>query len=395
MAMEGVAPDAGPSRQFEIYVGGMMAGQPPAVPIDIHALETLAKEKMTREAFAYIAGGAGTESTINANRHAFERWRILPRMLRGVAQRSTAVELFGRALSSPILLGPIGVQEMVHPEADLATGRAASANDVPFVFSNQASVAMEKVADAMGSGPRYFQLYWSKERELSASLVRRAEACGCEAIFVTLDTTLLGWRTRDLEIPFLPFLIGQGIAQYTSDPVFRNMLARTPEEDISSAAQLFIRIYSEPGITWDQLSFLRQHTKLPIVLKGITHPQDGKLAIEYGMDGVVVSNHGGRQVDGAIGAFDALPGVVDAVAGKIPVLFDSGVRGGADVYKALAMGARAVLIGRPYAYGLAIAGQQGVEEVIRNFKADFDLTMALAGCRSVAEITRDTLARID
>lgn len=391
MAQEGIAPDAGPSRQFEIYVGGMLAGQKPAVPIDIHELEKAAKEKMSKEAFAYIAGSAGTESTACANRSSFERWRILPRMLRGVAKRSTEIELFGKKYRSPFLLAPIGVQEMVNDEADLATARAAAACGVPYIFSNQASVPMEKTASVMGDASRWFQLYWGKDDRLVASLAQRAEACGCEAITVTLDTTLLGWRTRDLDVTYLPFLQGKGIAQYTSDPVFCSMLEKPPAEDVFAASQLFIKIYSEPGLTWDKLEFLRKHTKLPILLKGITHPDDARLAIRYGMDGVVVSNHGGRQVDGAISSFDALPRVVDAIGGKIPVLFDSGIRGGADVFKALAMGAKAVLLGRPYAYGLTIAGQQGVEEVIKNFQADFDLTMALAGCRSIAEINRSTI----
>lgn len=386
-----VASDAGPSRQFEIYVGGMMADETPAVPADLDELERRARGAMSEKAYAYIAGSAGAESTTRQNRAALERWRIVPRMLRGVAQRSTAIELFGRTYPSPILLAPIGVQEMVHPEADLATARAAASCGVPYIFSNQASAPMEACAKAMDDAPRWFQLYWGKEDGLVASLARRAEACGCDAIVVTLDTTLLGWRVRDLDLAYLPFLEGKGIAQYTSDPYFRSKLAKPPEEDMMAASQLFIRIYSEPGLTWDRLAFLREHTKLPIVLKGINHPEDARLAVRHGVDGIVVSNHGGRQVDGAIGAFEALPGCVDAVEGKIPVLFDSGVRSGADVFKALAMGAKGVLLGRPYVYGLAVAGQEGVAQVIRNFLADFDLTMALAGCRNPSEITRETL----
>lgn len=394
MTMEPIASNAGPSRQFEIYVGGMLAGQKPAVPIDGGELERLAKEKMSAEAYAYIAGGAGTESTAQANREAFDRWKIVPRMLRGVANRSTTIELFGRTYPSPLFLAPIGVLEMVHPEADLAVARAAAANTVPYVFSNQASVPMEECAKVMGDAPRWFQLYWGKEDSLVASLAERAEACGCGAIVVTLDTTLLGWRTRDLDLTYLPFLQGKGIAQYTSDPFFRSLLDKPPTEDVPAAAHLFIRIYSEPALTWDRLAFLRKRTRLPIVLKGINHPDDAKLAIEHGMDGVVVSNHGGRQVDGAIGAFDALRDVVDAAADRVAVLFDSGVRGGADIFKALAMGARAVLLGRPYVYALTIAGEEGVSQFLRNYLADFDLTMALAGCRNVGEITRDTLVRV-
>jgi lactate 2-monooxygenase len=371
----------------------MLAGEKPAVPVDIHELERQAKAKMPAEAWAYIAGSAGIESTASSNRSAFENWQILPKMLRGVAERSTEIELFGHRYPSPILIGPIGVQEMVHPEADYATARAAATLRVPYIFSNQASVSMEECAKVMGDSPRWFQLYWGKDNRLVASLAKRAEAIGCQAIVVTLDTTILGWRTRDLDVTYLPFLIGKGIAQYTSDPFFRSLLEKPPEEDMMAASQLFIRIYSEPGLTWDRLAFLREQTKLPILLKGITHPDDARLAVEYGMDGIVVSNHGGRQVDGAISSLEALPLCADAIAGRIPVLFDSGIRGGADVFKALALGAKGVLLGRPYAYGLTIAGQRGVEEVVKNFMADFDLTMALAGCRNVGEITRETIAR--
>jgi lactate 2-monooxygenase len=262
--------------------------------------------------------------------------------------------------------------------------------------------------------------------DLVESLVARAEAAGAEAIVVTLDTTLLGWRTRDLDLAYMPFLRGKGIAQYTSDKVFRKLLGEPsdgeqpqPRPTLQAlrtliqltraypggflgnlrsgegrrAVQRFTEIYSRPSLTWDDLPFLRERTKLPILLKGLRHPDDARRAVEAGMDGIVVSNHGGRQVDGEIATLDALPGVVAAVDGQIPVLLDSGVRGGADIFKALALGARAVLIGRPYAYGLAIAGEAGVLEVIENFMADFDLTLGLAGCRSAAEIGPDALVK--
>jgi isopentenyl diphosphate isomerase/L-lactate dehydrogenase-like FMN-dependent dehydrogenase len=295
------------------------------------------------------------------------------------------------------------------------------------VFSNQASVAMERCATAMGDGPRWFQLYWSTSDELAASLVRRAEACGCDAIVVTLDTTLFGWRPRDLDLAFLPFALAKGIAQYTNDPVFVRLVEErlrepmpprgrvTPEAIRSllalsrrypgsfwrnlrsnvprAAVQLFLEIYSRPSLTWDDLSFLRSVTKLPILLKGVLDPEDARIAVERGVSGIVVSNHGGRQVDGAIASVDALPSIVDAVGDEVPVLLDSGIRGGADVFKALALGARAVLIGRPYVYGLALAGEEGVREVIRNIRAEFDLTMGLAGCRSASEVASARLAR--
>jgi lactate 2-monooxygenase len=295
---------------------------------------------------------------------------------------------------------------------------------VPFIFSSQASFPMEQVAAAMGDGPRWFQLYWSRDDALVRSFVARAEACGCEAIVLTLDTTMLGWRARDLDLAYLPFLRGKGIAQYTSDPVFMasldhplpdaapatrinlsalrtfgQMVRRHPGGMAANlrsgaprrAVQRFVATYSRPSLTWDDLAFLRRLTKLPILLKGIQHPDDARQAVERGMDGIVVSNHGGRQVDGAVGSLDALPGVVDAVAGRVPVLFDSGIRGGADVFKALALGAAAVCLGRPYAYGLALAGEAGVREVVQNVAADFDLTLGLAGCASVREVTREML----
>jgi lactate 2-monooxygenase len=389
------APSPGPGniRSAGIYMAGAFMQKKPQIPIRFDELEAAAKAAMLPEAFDYVAGAAGVEGTVNENRLAFERWRIVPRQLCGVAERDSSVTLFGQRLKSPLLLAPVGVLELAHPEADLAVARAASAEAVPMILSTQASVPMEKVAEALSGQPFWFQLYWSVSNELTASLAARAEACGAKAIVVTLDTTLLGWRPRDLKNAYLPFLAGKGIAQYTSDPVFRSMLARPPEEDGLGAAAKFAEIYSNPGLSWSDLAFLRNRTKLPIVLKGVLHPDDARLAIEHGMDGIVVSNHGGRQVDGAIAALDALPAAADAAGGKIPVLFDSGVRTGPDIFTALALGASAVLLGRPYVYGLALGGTEGVREVILNLLADFDLTMGLSGCRSVSTVTRDRLRR--
>ncbi len=418
--------DIGRQRQRAIYVAGI-GGRRPTVPVAPAELEKAAQAAMSPEAFAYMAGGAGREATMSANRAALDRWQIVPRRLRDCEQRDLSVELFGRKLPSPLLLAPIGVAEMAHPDADLAVARAAAAWGVPHIYSNQASVPMERCAAAAGSGPRWFQLYWNKSNEVVASFLRRAEACGCDALVLTLDTTMLGWRPRDLDLAYLPFLAGKGIAQYTSDPVFmREALAAgidpaAPKPPLNfptiatalaqkanfpggllqnlaspaprAAVQRFIATYSRPNITWDDLKFLRQHTKLPIVLKGILHAADARLALQHGVDGLIVSNHGGRQIDGEIGALDALPGVVDAVGGKIPVLFDSGIRGGADVFKALALGATAVCLGRPYVYGLAVAGEAGVHDVIGNVLAEFDLTLGLAGCRNVREITRECVVR--
>jgi len=410
-------------RQKEIYLNGF-AGIQPTVPVSIHSLEETAKKIMSPHAYAYIAGGAGNESTLHDNRAGFEKYKIVPRMLRDVSVRDISIELFGQKLSSPLLLAPIGVLEMAHPKADLAVGRAAASLNVPYIFSNQASKPMDVVAAAMGDSPRWFQLYWSKSNELVKSLVERAEKCGCSAIVVTLDTTVLGWRTRDLDLAYLPFLEGKGIAQYTSDPVFQklmdesepqakrnikmqsirglvemvknypggNFFSKLKSGQPVKAVQKFVSIYSNPALTWEDLKFLKTFTKLPVLLKGILHPDDARKAIDYGMNGIIVSNHGGRQVDGSISTLEALPSIIDAAQEKIPVLMDSGIRGGADIFKALALGAKAVCIGRPYVYGLAIAGEQGVKEVLQNTLTDFELTMALAGCKNISEITRSTLA---
>lgn len=406
-------------RQTDIYLPGM-SGLRQNVPTIWSSLEQAAKRKMSVAGYAYMAGGAGHETTISNNRRAFDRWEIVPRMLHDVGSRDLSIELLGMRLPSPMLLSPIGVLELAHKDADLAVGRAAAAEQVPMIFSNQASVPMEDVAKAMGDGVRWFQLYYSSNDDLVASLVKRAENVGCSAIVVTLDTTLLGWRTRDLDLAYLPFMQGMGIAQYTSDPVFNAKIAAMGDDDSTPQPKLtpallrnamrlrrtypdgdmdkarkavreFVGSYSRPSLTWDDISRLRDLTKLPIILKGILHPADAKIAVARGMDGVMVSNHGGRQVDGSIAAIDALPAVVEAVDGAVPVLMDSGVRGGADMIKALALGATAVGIGRPYAYGLAIAGEAGVREVLMNMKADFDLTMGLSGIAAAQDIARDTL----
>ena len=419
-AREGWAP--GPARQRDIYTEGV-GGVRPAVPTLLDALERGAEAAMTPQAWAYVSGGAGTGSTMRANRAAFERWRIVPRMLRDTSQRDLSVGLLGMTLRAPVMLAPVGVLEMAHGEADLAVGRAASAEGVPMIISNQASVPMEAIARALGDGPRWMQLYWSTSNDLVASFVRRAEECGCGAIVLTLDTTMLGWRTHDLDLGWLPFLRGMGIAQYTSDPVFRSEFRQRLEapgakprlnlatfdvllqmmwrgwkaglsaDDARRAALRFTATYSRPSLSWVDLPFLRGLTKLPIVLKGIQHPDDARRAAAEGISAIIVSNHGGRQVDGAIGSLDALPAIVEAVQGRMPVLFDSGIRTGADVFKALALGATAVLLGRPYVYGLAMAGELGVRDVIRNVIAELDLTLGLSGYASVRGLTPDALVR--
>jgi isopentenyl diphosphate isomerase/L-lactate dehydrogenase-like FMN-dependent dehydrogenase len=380
-------------RQLEIYKRGL-AGETPDVPISVDELERLAKKELKPEAYHYLAGGAGAEDTMRANREAFRRWRIVPRMLRDVASRDLSLELFGRRLPAPLLLAPIGVLSILHKEAELAVARAARDLGVPMVLSTVSSTPLEDVAQVMGDAPRWFQLYWPRDDELAASLLRRAETVGYGAIVVTLDTYLLSWRERDLQNAYLPFLRGEGLANYFSDPVFRASIGVDPKRHPERALEYFAEVFSDPSRTWDDLARLREVTRLPILLKGILHPDDARRAIDHGAAGVIVSNHGGRQLDGAIAALDALPGVVEAVAGRVPVLFDSGVRRGSGMIKALALGARCVLLGRPYAFGLAINGEQGVREVVTNLLADFDLTVGLCGCRSVSELGPGNLVKL-
>ena len=376
--------------QFEIYLAGLR-GELPEHPVSAAELESRAAEVMTPEAHGYVAGGAGAEHTVRANRDAFDRWRIVPRMLRDVGSRDLRVDLFGRTMPAPVFLGPVGVQSIVHDEGELATARAAASVGVPMVLSTASSTTIEDVAAANGDGPRWFQLYWPSDRALAESFIRRAEQAGYEAIVVTVDVWLLAWRPRDLSLAYLPFLKSIGMSNYLSDPVFRSALESTPEDDPQSAILHFVRVFSDPTVTWEQLAFLRETTKLPILLKGILHPDDARRALDEGMDGVIVSNHGGRQVDGAIATLDALPSIVEAVGGRAPVLMDGGIRTAADAFKALALGADAVLLGRLYAWALAVGGEAGVRALLRGFLAELDLTLGLSGHRTLAEVDASTL----
>lgn len=375
----------GMERQLEIYRKGLF-GAPETFPLTYEALEAAAKAVLKPEAYDYVAGSAGTEATAHANRRAFERWQLVPRMLRDTAQRDLSVELLGHRYPTPIMVAPVGVQGIIHEEGELAVARACASLGVPMILSTVSSYPLEQVAEVMGDAPRWFQLYWSRNHEVAASFVRRAEKAGYQAIVVTLDAHTLGWRPRDLTHGYLPFMHAQGLANYFTDPVFRSMLASPPEEDPGSAVMLFAQIFGNPSLTWDDLAFLRQQVNLPILLKGILHPDDAVEALRYGVDGIIVSNHGGRQVDGSIPALEALPYIVEVVEGRVPVLFDSGIRTGADAIKALALGADAVLLGRPIMWALAIGGEEGVRTYLRNFIAEFDLTLSLCGVRSIAEL---------
>jgi lactate 2-monooxygenase len=379
-------------RQMQIYQA-MLTGEKSAIPLSVAELEAAAAKVLTPEAFDYVAGGGGGERTMRANLEAFDHWQIVPRMLRDVSQRDLSVEILGQKLPAPVILGPVGVQELVHADADVASARAAASLGIPFTLSTVSSRTIEDVAKTMGEGLRWFQLYWGKDREVTASMLHRAEKSGYSAVVVTLDTVMLGWRERDLKRNFLPFLQARGIANYVSDPVFRSKLQQPPETHPEGAVRLWAKIFANNALTWSDIEWLRQETKLPILLKGIQHADDARLALDAGVQGVIVSNHGGRQVDGAIGSLDALPSIVAAIGGKVPVLFDSGIRYGSDALKALALGAEAVLLGRLYIYGLAVAGEQGVREAVINFLADMDVTMGLCGIKACREIGPELLVR--
>jgi isopentenyl diphosphate isomerase/L-lactate dehydrogenase-like FMN-dependent dehydrogenase len=373
--------DPGSQVQNAIYLAG--GSEWPVSPED---WEAKARELLEQGPYDYVAGGAGSEATVRANRAAFERVQLRPRMLVGTAERDLSVEVLGLRSPVPFLLAPVGVLSIVHQEAELGVARASKATGVPMILSSAASTSLEVVASELGDALRWFQLYWWSDRELAGSLVDRAREAGYGAIVVTLDTLTLGWRDRDLRNGYLPFLQGKGLAQFFSDPLFRERLDATPEEDVQTASLMALTAFPNLGLTWGDLAWLRDRTSLPILVKGVLTAEDARLALEHGVDGIVVSNHGGRQVDGAVAALDALPEVRDAVGHDATVLMDSGIRRGSDVLKALALGADAVLLGRPYVWGLAVGGAAGVEAVVRQLAAELDLTCALAGVSSVRDV---------
>jgi lactate 2-monooxygenase len=379
--------------QNEIYLAGM-EGVRPEFPVEPAALETAAAGVFTPEAFGYVAGSAGTESTARANRAAFDRWRIVPRFLRDVSVRELATTVLGTPMPAPVVLAPVGVQGIVHADAELAVARAAAALQVPFTLSTVSSYRLEDVAAAAGESPRWFQLYWPRDPDVAASLLGRARAAGFTTLVVTLDTFSLAWRPRDLAAAYLPFLQRLGLANYESDPAFLAGLERSPDDDPTNSILRWLSMFGDPSKTWADLPWLREHWDGPIALKGVLHPDDARRAADAGMDGVIVSNHGGRQVDGSIASLDALPDVVAAVGDRVEVLLDSGVRTGSDVVKALALGARAVLVGRPFVYGLGLGGEAGVRHVLRSLLAELDLAMALSGCASIADIDSRVLKAI-
>src|SRR3954462_11806999 len=370
--------------QNEIYA----AGEAPPFPVAWRELEAAGYAAMTAEAADYVAGGAGGEETVRANREAFDRWRIVPRMLREVGTRDLATTVLETRLPAPGLLGPVGVQQIIHDDAEVATARAAGSLGVPYVHSTAASTSIEDAAAANGAGPRCVQLYFPRPRDIAASFVRRAEAAGYEAVVVTLDTLILGWRPRDLGRAYLPFLKGIGLANYTSDPAFT---ARLQGDSLETTVAAWIETFANPDLSWADIAWLAEQTALPLLVKGVNTAEDARRALDAGVRGVIVSNHGGRQVDGAIAALDALPDVVAAVAPEVPVLFDSGIRTGADAVMARALGTRAVHVARPVMWGLALGGEAGVAHVLRTLLGELDNTLAMAGYRSHRELAPGSL----
>lgn len=378
--------------QIEIYFAGL-SGIVPTLPMTFDGLERRAERAMSPSVWSYVAGGAGDEHTQRANRAAFDHWGLMPRMLRAQTERDLSVDLFGIKLPTPLFMAPVGVIGICAQDGhgDLATARAAATTGVPMVASTLTVDPLEDVAAEYGDTPGFFQLYCPTDPEVAESLVRRAEAAGYRGIVITLDTWVTGWRPRDLAASNFPQLRGHCLANYFTDPVFRSRLANSPEDDPQAAILSWAMMFGKP-LTWDDLAWLRSLTKLPIILKGICHPDDARRAVDEGADGIYVSTHGGRQANGGLAAIDCLADVVDAVP-DTPVLFDSGVRSGSDVVKALALGATAVGIGRPYAFGLSLAGTDGIVHVLRSILAEADLLMAVDGYPTLADLTRDAIRR--
>lgn len=379
--------------QYEIYLEGM-SGQTPDFPFELTELERRFEAEVDPVPRDYVSAGAGAEDTMRENLDEFRKWRIVPKMLTDVETRDLTTTVLGTTMPAPVMLAPIGgIQSLLHPDGELAVARVAADLGVPMVLSTVSSKTLEEVADALGDTPRWFQLYWPSDDAFTKSLLQRAEDAGYGAIVVTLDTRILAWRPRDLRNAYLPFFRGDSIANYLSDPVFRAGLEKPPEEDLQAAVFKWMSMFAYASTTWESLAFLRDATQLPIVLKGIVHPDDARRAAEVGVDGIIVSNHGGRQVDGSIATLAALPSIKEAVPDAFPVLLDSGIRTGADVVKAMALGASAVLLGRPYIWALGVGGESGVRQLLRGFLADVDLTLALSGYTSFEDIGTGLLVR--
>ncbi|TMW71266.1 alpha-hydroxy-acid oxidizing protein [Alteribacter natronophilus] len=355
-------------------------------------LEYEAGRRIPTGPYEYVRSGSGSEGTARQNRAAFNQWDLVPRMLRDVSSRSLRTQVWDIPLRTPLALAPVGFQTILHHDGEVGAARAAAAHGIPFTASTVSSYTMEEIRAAAGNVPAFFQLYWPSDDQVAESFVRRAEKCGYDAIVVTVDTPILGYREQDLQNRYFPMKEGAGMANFRADPVFRERCSLTPESGDSEWAAAIEPLLLNESLTWEHIALLKEWTTLPVVIKGILHPEDAREAVERGVDGIVVSNHGGRQLDGTISSIEALPDVAEAVEGKIPVLFDGGVRRGSDVLKALALGADVVSIGRLYAYALTF-GEEGVREVLGNLVRDLDISLALTGATSVGELDRSILKK--
>ncbi|KAL1979716.1 hypothetical protein VTN96DRAFT_5260 [Rasamsonia emersonii] len=385
--------------QQQIYANGALNNVLPTVTTDPRLLEEQARKALGSRSFNYVAGGAGEKATMDSNRLAFRQWKLIPRMMKPIGEPDISVTLFGQKYPTPLLMAPVGVQSLFHDDKETGLAEVCAEVGVPYILSTASSSSIEDVAAASGNGKRWYQLYWPQDDDVTLSLLKRAKENGYEVLVVTLDTWSLAWRPADLDNAYIPFIKGVGNQVGFSDPVFRAKFEESSgckvEEDIVGASRAWISdVFSGKPHTWEQLELLRKNWDGPIVLKGIQHVEDAKLALKYGCDGIVVSNHGGRQVDGAIASLEVLPEIVDAVGSKMTVLFDSGIRTGADIVKALALGAKAVLVSRPVIYGLAIDGKHGAKAVLQGLLADFYQTIALAGIGTIANCNREVVRRV-
>ncbi|KAI9744707.1 MAG: hypothetical protein M1818_001632 [Claussenomyces sp. TS43310] len=384
--------------QLKLYADGMLHQRYPLVTTNPNKLEEQARSKLLPTSYSYLAGGAGEGATMDANRLAFRQWKMIPRQLRPTAKRDISAELFGHKYSSPILMAPVGVQSIFHEDKETGLAEVCGEIGVPYILSTASTSSIEEVA-AASKGDLWFQLYWPISNDITQSLLRRAKATGYKVLVVTLDTWSLAWRPSDLDNAYVPFIKGIGNQIGFTDPVFRKNFADkhggTPEDKLLEASQQWTSD-AFPGVShsWEDIKLLRETWDGPIVLKGIQHVDDAKLALEHGCQGIVVSNHGGRQLDGAIGSLEVLPEIAEAVGDKMTVLFDSGIRTGVDIIKALALGAKAVLVGRPAIYGLAVAGKAGAKQVLQGMLADLDQSMGLAGIKDINGCNRSMIRQV-
>ncbi|MEM9122402.1 MAG: alpha-hydroxy-acid oxidizing protein [Pseudomonadota bacterium] len=380
--------------QNEIYFNGL-GGVTPKYPMDYATLVAKVSAAVSPSIHNYVLGGCGDEWTQDQNAEAFHHWGMLPRMMVDTRERDLSVSVFGQDLPSPLFMAPVGVNGIMTQDerGDVAAAKASAMTGVPFVASTLANDPLEDVIKHCGDTPAYFQLYTPKNRELAESLIARAENAGYKALVVTLDTWVTGWRPRDLSASNFPQLRGHVLENYFTDPVFQSLLQAPPREDLQTAILTWVGVFGEV-LTWDHLKWLRSATKMPIVLKGIGHPDDARRAVDEGVDAIYCSNHGGRQANGGIAAIDMLPGVVEGAQGT-PVWFDSGIRSGTDVVKAIALGAAAVGVGRPYSLGLALGGADGAAHVLRTLLAEADLMMAVNGYPTIAHVKAEGARRTD